>query len=618
MKGLNRRVFFVVWLLTLAYLLYLALWKASTTVSSRQVEPASVAPFDTGKAQVAPASSAVSSGFSSVGDFSSSMGTLPGQAPAVPVVQGMAANTRRDFSPGAQAPAAHPVPPAKLVPTKCVDRTAGLPVTEVHRHAPGQVCLKNMYVYEGILYVQLPPKDSPGYAPVREYLDKEGLPSESFKELTTEVKDGLLRAPLPSAPYVVFQLETPQPGAALGDRDHILAQFYGFLEGAINILIMQSLESKTAEDSGKEPPSFFPAPVLCCGCGPHLGGLAGLNIEVSRGLWGGELDFCKSVTGNPPGPRPPALLAPCSPTSALFAGQHKAQGWPKPWAMHVEMGCISDRQAAFNLDGRVEKWKNYFASLLPLIGDKERGHIEQALGRARDYATSVASLKGQWDGFKDELGTAIAPMLIEEGAAEGDKTADGGGDRGPLITVLQRPEGNARLFPPIAVQTLANFFKKYTKRFLFVRTSALPALLQMAIVAKTDLLVGTHGGDLGLLMFQPPGAAVLQIATHYTHFNVDGTGWSNAIPFLSRVKGVHFGAIDALRGPVNPVGLEDADMGYQMDMDVYVNVTGLGWEVDRIFKAQEAAKKGKEVKFWHPMFTTELESYPGSAVKANY
>jgi len=313
--------------------------------------------------------------------------------------------------------------------------------------------------------------------------------------MTEEVREGLLRAPLPSAPYVAIQLESPQPGTTLGDRDHILAQFYGFLEGAVNLLAMQSLEAKRAEAEGGVAPAFFPAPILCCGCGPHLGGLGGLNLEISRGLWGGELHLCKGITGNPPAPRPPALLAPCSPTSALLAGQHKAAGWPSPWAMHAELACLSDRSAAFSLDGRVEKWKNYFASLLPDLGAREREVMEGFLGRVREYALSVLALEGQYDGVADELGTPIKPVLMDSDPASG-----------PLVVVVQRPEGAHRGFPHIAQTTLAGFFKaSYTKRFLLVRTARFPALLQLAIAAKADLLVGTHGEDMGLLMFQPPG-----------------------------------------------------------------------------------------------------------------
>ena len=221
-----------------------------------------------------------------------------------------------------------------------------------------------------------------------------------------------------------------------------------------------------------------------------------------------------------------------------------------------------------------------------------------------------------------------------DGGATCEVVADGSPESGPLITVLQLPEDAARSFPHVALASLHALFRPFTQRLLIIKTLPLEGWLRLAIAARTDLLVGTHGEDMGLLLFQPKGAAVLELAPHYTHFNVEGTGCSNALGFLSRLKGAVYSGADGVKGPINPNGRTAEDLDYQMEMAVYVNNSALVGEVDRLLKeakrnAEAAAKEAAggsgsgsgsvgEWPRWHPGYVSEAVSFPAKEEVVKY
>ena len=494
-----------------------------------------------------------------------------------------------------------------------------LPYTTIRRHAPGQACLKNVYLVHGRLRALLPPPGTPGLAELRAYLDAEGLPSASFAEMSDEALAALSAAPVPSVPYAGALLESQLEGVHWGSRDHLLAHSYIFLEASANVLALQALEAKADAAAGATPPAFYPAPLLCCGCGPHMGGVGAINTEVARGLWGAELTRCGDVWGEPPGPRPPALLPGCAPAGGLL--HRGSSDGARPWALHVGTLCLTDRTPAFAHDGRVEKWKSFSAGLQPQLGAGERGVIEASLARLRSYALGqLRERSSEVAGLKDEFHAFIAQVV-----------ADGSPESGPLITVLQRAEDAARSFPHVALASLHALFRPFTQRLLIIKTLPLEGWLRLAIAARTDLLVGTHGEDMGLLLFQPKGAAVLELAPHYTHFNVEGTGWSNALGFLSRLKGAVYSGADGVKGPLDPNGRTAEDLDYQMEMAVYVNNSALVGEVDRLLKeakrnAEAAAKEAaggsgaaaSEWPRWHPGYVSEAVSFPAKEEVVKY
>ena len=643
----NRRLFLLVWLAVLVYLLYSALVKSGLTSASDGAALAPLSPFvapsapsgDARGAQgSAPAAAvpAAASGASAllpafpgalapakVKSFGVAGQAAPLQAPKVPVIFGASGGVGAPFSAGGAASGseAAPSPAPQLLPTRCVDRSSAgqLPYTSIRRHAPGQVCLKNVYLAQGRLRAHLPPSDAPGYAALRDYLAAEGLPSASFAGID-EVLDVLSAAPIPSVPYAGALLESQLDGVAWGSRDHLLAHSYIFLEASANILALQGLEAKADAAAGtpEATPAFYPAPLLCCGCGPHLGGVGGLNADIAKGLWGAELTRCMDVWGDPPGPRPPALLPGCNPSGGLLHGG--STDGAKPWALHIGTLCLTDRTPAFKSDGRVEKWKAFSAGLQPQLGPSERGVIEASLAHLRAYALGMLRERAaSVQGLKDEFQEFIAQVV-----------ADGSPDAGPLITVLQRPDDSARTFPHVALASLHALFRPFTKRLLIIKMLPLEGWLRLAIAARTDLLVGTFGEDMGLLLFQPKGAAVLELAPHYTHFNVEGTGWSNALGFLSRLKGAVYSGADAVRGPIDPNGRVAEDLDYQMEMPVYVNNSALVGEVQRLLKeakknAEAAAKEAggsssssKEWPAWHPGYVSEAVSFPAEKEKVKY
>ena len=355
---------------------------------------------------------------------------------------------------------------------------------------------------------------------------------------------------------------------------------------------------------------LHPAPLFCCGCGPHMEGVGAINAEVARGLWGAELTRCVDVWGEPPGPRPPALLPGCASAAGLLHGGGEA----RPWALHMGTLCLTDRTAAFAGDGRVEKWKSFSAGLQPLLGGGERAVIEGALGRLRAHALGqLRERSSEVAGLKDEFHAFIAQTVLE-----------GGAEAGPLITVLQRSEDAARSFPPLALASLHALLRPFTQRLLILKALPLVGWLRLAIAARTDLLVGTHGEDMGLLLFQPRGAAVLELAPHYTHFGVEGTGWTNALGFLSRLKGAAYSGADGVTGPIDPVGRVAEDLDYQMEMPVYVNNSALVGEVGRLLREAKkyaaAAGGGEEQEWpaWHPSYVSEAVSFPAEAAVGKF
>ena len=262
--------------------------------------------------------------------------------------------------------------------------------------------------------------------------------------------------------------------------------------------------------------------------------------------------------------------------------------------------------------------------------------MEASLARLRSYALGqLKERAGEVAGLKDEFHEFIAQTV-----------ADGSAEAGPLITVLQRQDDAARAFPHVALASLHALLRPFTRRLLILKTLPLEGWLRLAIAARTDLLVGTHGEDMGLLLFQPKGAAVLELAPHYTHFNVEGTGWSNALGFLSRLKGAVYSGADGVRGPIDPNGRTAEDLDYQMEMAVYVNNSALVGEVERLLKeakrhaeasvreaaaAAAAAAAGggsgegapppppvTEWPVWHPGYVSEAVSFPASVEVVKY
>jgi hypothetical protein len=115
---------------------------------------------------------------------------------------------------------------------------------------------------------------------------------------------------------------------------------------------------------------------------------------------------------------------------------------------------------------------------------------------------------------------------------------------------------------------------------------------------------------------------------------VEGTGWSNALGFLSRLKGAVYSGADGVKGPINPNGRTAEDLDYQMEMAVYVNNSALVGEVDRLLKeakrnAEAAAKEAAggsgsgsgsvgEWPRWHPGYVSEAVSFPAKEEVVKY
>jgi hypothetical protein len=628
---LHRRLFLVAWLSLLLYLLYAALVKSGMTPPATEtlervaplasfIAPTSAGVGDGGvggdDALGGPSTMPSFPGMLLSGGRAKALGvaeqTAPIQAPKAPVIFGASGGSFGSagggYAPAAAAAAA--VAAAPLLPVRCVDRNNGaFPYTSVRRYAPGQVCLKNAYVVQGKLRAHVPPKGAPGHEEVLAYLTEEGFPSASFEALTGEHLEFMERAPIPSVPFAGALLESQLEGVAWGTRDHLLAFSYIFIEASANILALQALEAAAdgGGGGGAAPPKLHPAPLLCCGCGPHMGGVGHINFDVAKGVWGAELTQCAEVVGEPPGPRPPALIPGCTSAGGLLH-RGSADG-RKPWTLHAETLCLTDRTPAFARDGRVQKWKSFSASLQRLLGPGERGFMEGNLARLRAYALSALKERGgELAGLRDEFNTVIMDAVV-----------DGSPEAGPLITVLARQDTEARNFPHVALASLHALFRPLTKRLLVIKALPLPGWLRLAIASRTDLLVGTHGEDMGLLLFQPKGAAVLELAPHYNHYDVEGTGWSNALGFLSRLKGGVYGGADGPRGPINPVGRATEDLDYAMELPVYINNSALLPEVLRLLKearknAEPGAFKEGEWPAWHPLFVSEDESFPGVGV----
>lgn len=60
-----------------------------------------------------------------------------------------------------------------------------------------------------------------------------------------------------------------------------------------------------------------------------------------------------------------------------------------------------------------------------------------------------------------------------------------------------------------------------------------------------------------------------------------GTGWTNDSPFMSRLKGAIYRAMDSEEGRENPVGHNIADLSHQLHIgNLKINMTAAEFELD--------------------------------------
>ena len=169
---------------------------------------------------------------------------------------------------------------------------------------------------------------------------------------------------------------------------------------------------------------------------------------------------------------------------------------------------------------------------------------------------------------------------------------------------------------------------------------------QLRLAAETDVLIGVQGNGLSHLLWQKRGSAVFEIFPHvsaaarrssfaasdrarsaraspyqrpshrcspqFNHDGVEGTGWTNDWPMLTRLKGSVYRAVDSLKGRANPVVHNIADLAHQLHVgNLVLNMTAIAAELDetvakwRWVRDELAAGRGVDMtKHWNPHLVT--------------
>jgi hypothetical protein len=121
------------------------------------------------------------------------------------------------------------------------------------------------------------------------------------------------------------------------------------------------------------------------------------------------------------------------------------------------------------------------------------------------------------------------------------------------------------------------------------------------------------------LFWMPLGCGVLEIMPHYRTIEngvlkEEGTGWTNDWPFLTRLKGCSYRAVDSHTGSANPVKHEIADLAHQLHVsELVLNVDAAVAEFKDLLeewrrvntKLRVTKEPVSMIEHWHPLFVTE-------------
>ena len=479
-----------------------------------------------------------------------------------------------------------------LLPATTV--TLPLPTSTLKETARGFTCLTNVYIHKGVMKVNA--GKGPGSfktgSSLRDYLTLDG-PESGVKELSTVDLAELNAHPPPTISSAIIHNEWPivRRPESKDDEDVYLSHFGHYVEAVASSLVLEAVDDLP-----------LPEAVFCCRCGPSFNGERGLNMFVTAALYNGApLIRCKEVNGaagvaDPPLPFPAATLsAPLRPPPAAL----------RPWALHIGRACMVDRHIAHRAK-ETSVANNINALLVPIATSEVQEKMDIALQRLRTSPMlDVESIFPP--GYEDFFGKDIAATLAEERPRSD-----------PILTIVYRKPPQRRSIDIRSFTAFAAALEELCPSMIVVQAEKLNAAQQIKLFSSSDILLGTQGNGMAHLLWTPLGSSVFEIFPHFRHVESpteiqEGTGWTNDWPFLTRLKGNSYRAVDSKLGSRSPMKMSISDLSHQLHVgDLVLNQEALLEEFQGLLETwrevREAMDKGEKVNMrekWHPLYVDE-------------
>jgi len=377
------------------------------------------------------------------------------------------------------------------------------------------------------------------------------------------------------------------------EEDVYLSHFGHWVEAVAAALVVEAVV--------KHP---MPEVVICCNCGPKWNGERGLNMLVIGALYeGAPLLRCKEFNGTAGVPIAPFEF----PAWTLPSPLVPPPPTPRPWALHMTELCVIDRHVAHK-----EAWtqlaNNINARLIKDVAtDEVQRYMDTALQRLRTSALLAPLDKVVPEKVEDVYGKSILALL----QAPRDPLE-------PLVTVIYRKPPQRRSLEPHSFTQFAAAVEALTPNLLVVQAEKLTAPQQLAIASATDIMIGSQGNGMAHLFWMPMGCGVLEIMPHYRQIEKgklieEGTGWTNDWPFLTRLKGCSYRAVDSHTGHANPVKHDIADLAHQLHVsDLVLNVEAAMAEFTELVEEWKSVNRKLRVtkepirmrEHWHPLYVS--------------
>lgn len=416
-------------------------------------------------------------------------------------------------------------PPAPSAAAAAASGGSALPVSAVHVLGRGFTCFDNLYLVNGVMWLNAggeggagapAPRGGSRLGPawtavgVREFLAGDGALGD-MAELPDDLAAALAGAPagvLAASRAGVVMNEWKPPGRPM----IAFTSHYGhFIEEVESALVLQAAAGLETFATG-----------VCCRCKENFAGEGlPLNRWVMAALWGADWRHCNDFSAH--GAWGTRLV----PADAR-AGS----------ALRMETGCLVDRYVAHK-DWRTDAVNNCNANIAgAAVQPAVQARVEEQIARFRRSDLIVGS---NLTGLADVLGTPLEPAMRA------------GGD-GPLVVIQARKLTTHRAITAESMAALVAYVKSaHATRVLVIQWELLPNTVQLAVAAAADVLMGMQGNGLSHLLWMRRGGAVLELFPHYRHGDGEGTGWTNDWPFLTRLRGMVYRAADVAWGAQNPV-----------------------------------------------------------------
>lgn len=490
-----------------------------------------------------------------------------------------------------------------------------LPPTQVHQLGRGFTCFDNLYGYNGHLWAHVDPSENDGSTstygsqwtriPAAQYMRSDGVLSsiEAMSPSTAQYLWADKGSRIESVGPVVVMNEWKPPDKV--EPTYFSAHYGHFIEQVMSALTLQANAASPVRaglsggSSGNTPlgPKSGYKLAVCCRC--HTEKYAGegqpLNRWVTENLWGAPLKHCNDLPS----------------VSTWGEGEltDRMQAGKKVW--HFPQACMVDRYVAHR-DWHTDAVNNCNALLMRTGSPQVQMAIEAQIQQFRNSAfiQEAKVVNGEGAALKDELGQDIGTVMKMKSA-----------EHGPLVVIVKRM--GVRNFEGSSFDRMVAFIKEQhsPKRTLVVRWELLPGPVQLALASYTDVMVGMQGNGLSHLFWMPMGAAVLEFYPHYRGYHggekvaSDGTVWTNDWPYMTRLKGLIYRAIDCSEGEQSPVGHPIADMwGVMSIRDSVINIEQVKPVVNDIFakwkqvQEQVRSKGWDDIdmrRVWNPRWTPE-------------